>query len=868
MTLTMAMSPWFALGWTMLHFLWVGTVLGLVAWFGRLALRSTRADVRYVYATVCLMVIALTPPVIFSRYLRFSMNAQAPLVSSGEARTFLGPVSRDEGPVAEAPRVYFVPSIHWTALAAERLPYLWLVGSPLTFAYLAVGLIGAERLRKRSVPLETPEWRDLAGRLARAVGVFGKVSAAACDRITAPVLVGTLRPLVLFPPAALLGWPAEQLEMALLHELMHVRRHDNLVILAQRLIESLLFFHPVVWVVSGWAHREREHACDEAVVRHTGKPLAYAEALLALADVRAPFIPAVAGMAERDLAARVRNSLDDKDHTMKLPRTTLLLVAVSLLAPGPLLALAKGTKAAAKPNNGPPNAASQAPQDDEQRQAVREAVKLYLDQEPNPKAEDLARIGGALHRLGDPVLSVEVFQRAVKTASEAPPRMERVGGIERPRPARTIQFEWISRDQEKVDKEGALQTLRLAVTLEEVSAMRGGRALVLPHIAMRLRDLGAKDEARLAAERFTRELEEMRKDPVSVNFPPNSAPEVYLAAMKYLVGDVEGAFEVVDAIEASERDAATKRAFVERALSEIADVADPSTPEVSKALLVRVLRRVEDLPNAEDKANVLDTITQRFSKFGDYEEALRVARRIGEGPKGGREVRDLKPYSMCFIAMEQSRAGDLEGAKRTVKEALEASLALDGRARTSRLSMIYGSLAFLGETDDAERCLAAMEPIQRSNSLIGQGMRLKRDGKEGEARPYFERALAAVEELRKQPPRRPTAGAPKREGDEFPEEVRAKANADLFEVDVRAAMGEFARARALAWVSCCCPSCRRAPRSCRARSTRSSPRSSCRWRRRSSATTPRSPSPGPRATSSSTCACRSSPATCSSRFSS
>ena len=40
--------------------------------------------------------------------------------------------------------------------------------------------------------------------------------------------------------------------MVLLHELAHLRRWDNLVNLLQRFVESLLFFHPVVWWLSGW----------------------------------------------------------------------------------------------------------------------------------------------------------------------------------------------------------------------------------------------------------------------------------------------------------------------------------------------------------------------------------------------------------------------------------------------------------------------------------------------------------------------------------------------------------------------------------------------------------------------------------------
>ena len=37
--------PWLAAGWTMLHLLWVGGALGLVAAVGRRALRTARPEV-------------------------------------------------------------------------------------------------------------------------------------------------------------------------------------------------------------------------------------------------------------------------------------------------------------------------------------------------------------------------------------------------------------------------------------------------------------------------------------------------------------------------------------------------------------------------------------------------------------------------------------------------------------------------------------------------------------------------------------------------------------------------------------------------------------------------------------------------------
>ncbi len=144
---------------------------------------------------------------------------------------------------------------------------------------------------------------------------------AICDRIAAPVLVGIVRPMILLPPAALGGWTIDQVEMALLHELAHIRRHDNLITLLQRLAESLLFFHPVTWWLSAWVSLERELCCDRLVVRHTGRPQDYAQMLAALAGAGIGPQSMALAMARRPLTTRIRLILDMEDRSMKMTLT-------------------------------------------------------------------------------------------------------------------------------------------------------------------------------------------------------------------------------------------------------------------------------------------------------------------------------------------------------------------------------------------------------------------------------------------------------------------------------------------------------------------------------------------------------------------
>ncbi len=123
------------------------------------------------------------------------------------------------------------------------------------------------------------------------------------------------------------------MEVVLLHELAHIRRRDNLISLLQRIAEAVLFFQPGIWWVSGWIRLEREHCCDEAVVRQTRNARFYAETLAFIAGLTQPqaanAAPSVwqahtaSGMAQNHLVTRIRRILH-KEQNMKPPMFDML----------------------------------------------------------------------------------------------------------------------------------------------------------------------------------------------------------------------------------------------------------------------------------------------------------------------------------------------------------------------------------------------------------------------------------------------------------------------------------------------------------------------------------------------------------------
>lgn len=336
---------WLAVGWTMLHFLWIGGLAGVLAAALLSALSRSGPRVRYAVSLGMLLAIAALPVGLFvvgRAEFQGTTNAaalDAQVASSDDAATMaLPPLS--ENPPSPAP-----PSLRsslgdasgkqWLTLAYRGLPWLWIVGTPLTLLILTCGLYGAERLRRSARLLEDGEVAAACRRLRSTLRIGRNVAVAVCERVAVPVLVGVIRPMILLPPAILTGCSPAQIEMILIHELAHVRRWDLLVNLIQRLIEAALFFHPVIWWLSSRVRLEREECCDAVVLEQTGAPQAYAETLasIALPGLGAP--QAAVAFTNGHLVIRIRHILDLEEETMNVSRKALLTVAgVAVLAAG------------------------------------------------------------------------------------------------------------------------------------------------------------------------------------------------------------------------------------------------------------------------------------------------------------------------------------------------------------------------------------------------------------------------------------------------------------------------------------------------------------------------------------------------------
>ena len=184
----------------------------------------------------------------------------------------------------------------WEQLTAQvrsvvqpRLPFLvalWFAGVVFCSLRPIWGVWTQWRLQSVGLSQVSDGLRDSLADLARRMGVTRVVQIAQSAYVTAPMVVGYLKPMILLPASVLTGLTPNQLESLLAHELAHVVRHDWLVNAIQVVVETLLFYHPAVWWLSRRIRDERELCCDDIALAIVGDRATYGRMLLALEELR------------------------------------------------------------------------------------------------------------------------------------------------------------------------------------------------------------------------------------------------------------------------------------------------------------------------------------------------------------------------------------------------------------------------------------------------------------------------------------------------------------------------------------------------------------------------------------------------------
>lgn len=294
-------APLIALVLALLHFVWQGALIGVVAMIAARTLKRSPAALRYAVLHACLWAMALA----------FAWT-YAWLLADAIA-------------IPPRPLVVVAAPIGWQQTAAALALVAWSIGALHRGARIGLGLAGVARWRRRAIPLPAV-WADALAELALAMGVRAKVRIAALAGLDGPIVVGVLRPLVLVPIACVAGIPTAAMRAALAHELAHVLRHDYLLQLCHAAIEAVLFYHPCVRWLCARLRVEREYCCDDLATSRLFDPLDYARGLTELEGARAVASPALAANGA-SLVSRIDRLLHLPVTDTRVPVRTAAITA-------------------------------------------------------------------------------------------------------------------------------------------------------------------------------------------------------------------------------------------------------------------------------------------------------------------------------------------------------------------------------------------------------------------------------------------------------------------------------------------------------------------------------------------------------------
>ncbi len=318
-----------ALAWSLLHSIWQILAITVIWRIAVVLCRKAPAQVRYNISLLALLAVPIAFVFTFINQYEMYNNARRIVLFEFDSAALLNIREEASFFLLQKNSPSFLQFIEQHSLLVF---WVYLGGITLVSIYFILTYSKLYVLRRKSL-LDIPDNLKSKAVKARNKLKIGKnVKVYLSERISIPVVIGFIKPIILLPVAMIGSLSIQEAESILLHEFYHIRRKDHYVNALQYLLEIAFFYHPFIWWISGSLRKEREKCVDEWVVSQTGQPLLYAKALLNLEENRTEKtqVALAASESNNKLLTRIKNIMSMKTRKFNLGQKMAAIFVITL----------------------------------------------------------------------------------------------------------------------------------------------------------------------------------------------------------------------------------------------------------------------------------------------------------------------------------------------------------------------------------------------------------------------------------------------------------------------------------------------------------------------------------------------------------
>ncbi len=336
-----------AFGWMIIHSIWQATLIAIITGIILILLQKKSAQIRYIVANSALILVLISAMATFYFHLEKSDDINPEIVAAMEKAKTQTIVFQQNTTDAAEKSLENTTEINsegplsinaFKSYFNQHLPLivmLWLLGVTVFILRLLSGISYTAYLRNKMNFPTDEYWLKTLENLKNKIGLKQTIELMESALVRSPMVVGHLKPMILFPIGAINRLNPNEVEAILAHEIAHILRKDYLFNIIQSIIEALFYFHPAVWWLSSVVRSERENCCDDVAIKICGNSMTYAKSLVSVQEMAlypSQLAMGFAGTKKNELLIRIQRVLNQPykniNNMEKIIATTIIIASL------------------------------------------------------------------------------------------------------------------------------------------------------------------------------------------------------------------------------------------------------------------------------------------------------------------------------------------------------------------------------------------------------------------------------------------------------------------------------------------------------------------------------------------------------------